>query len=62
MSIQKGISYVVLLGAQSLGYSYIGWNEAREFFKDRRVRLAMTYAVNRPAITRIYPKKIMAKL
>ncbi|MGA2172754.1 MAG: peptide-binding protein [Sedimentisphaerales bacterium] len=40
----------------AFGYSYIGWNETRAFFKDRRVRLAMTYAVNRPAIVEYIQK------
>jgi peptide/nickel transport system substrate-binding protein len=31
-------------------YAYIGWNSAREFFKDRRVRRAMTQLINRKAI------------
>ncbi len=31
-------------------YSYIGWNERRPFFSDRRVRLAMTQLTNREAI------------
>lgn len=31
-------------------FSYIGWNEQRPFFKDRRVRLAMTHLVNRKDI------------
>ena len=30
-------------------FSYIGWNQGREFFKDRRVRLAMTHLINRQA-------------
>jgi len=33
-----------------VGYFYIGWNQARPFFKDRRVRLAMTHLVDRQAI------------
>ena len=32
------------------GYSYIGWNAQDELFRDRRVREAMTYLVNRRAI------------
>jgi len=28
-------------------FSYVGWNEDRIFFKDRRVRLAMTLLINR---------------
>jgi peptide/nickel transport system substrate-binding protein len=31
-------------------FSYIGWNQSRVFFKDRRVRLAMTHLVNRKEI------------
>ncbi|OHD64790.1 MAG: hypothetical protein A2176_10720 [Spirochaetes bacterium RBG_13_51_14] len=31
-------------------FSYIGWNSMRPFFKDRRVRLAMTHLVNRKEI------------
>lgn len=35
------------------GYRYIGWNQQREtapFFKDKKVRLALSYLVNRQAI------------
>jgi peptide/nickel transport system substrate-binding protein len=31
-------------------FGYIGWNSARPFFSDRRVRLAMTMLINRKAI------------
>lgn len=31
-------------------YSYIGWNSARPYFSDKRVRRAMTYLVNRKLI------------
>ncbi|MBN1496828.1 MAG: peptide-binding protein [Spirochaetes bacterium] len=31
-------------------FSYIGWNESRVFFQDRRVRLAMTHLINRKEI------------
>ncbi len=31
-------------------YFYVAWNEATPFFADRRVRLAMTYALDREAI------------
>lgn len=31
-------------------YSYIGWNSARPYFSDKRVRTAMTYLVNRDLI------------
>jgi peptide/nickel transport system substrate-binding protein len=33
-------------------YFYIGWNQATPFFKDPRVRLAMTHVVNREAIVK----------
>jgi peptide/nickel transport system substrate-binding protein len=47
---------MLLYWRPSFGYNYIGWNEARAFFKDRRVRLAMTYSVNRPAIVEYIQK------
>jgi len=31
-------------------YSYIGWNARRKYFKDRRVRIALTHLINRKAI------------
>jgi peptide/nickel transport system substrate-binding protein len=31
-------------------FSYIGWNQNRVFFKDRKVRMAMTHLVNRKEI------------
>lgn len=34
----------------SRGYRYIGYNTRRELFKDRRVRIAMTFLVNRQKI------------
>ncbi|MGA2092934.1 MAG: peptide-binding protein [Sedimentisphaerales bacterium] len=36
--------------AGNTGYFWIGWNEARPFFADRKVRLAMTCLVDRQAI------------
>ncbi len=39
-------------------YSYIGWNSARPFFSDKRVRTAMTHLVNRELIL----EKIMFNL
>ncbi len=33
-----------------LGYTYIGYNLEHEFFKDKRVRQAFTYAINRKEI------------
>jgi peptide/nickel transport system substrate-binding protein len=32
------------------GYSYIGWNEDTQFFNDKKVRLAMTYMIDRELI------------
>ncbi len=43
--------------AGNTGYFWIGWNEARPFFADRKVRLAMTHLVDREAIIRAYPAK-----
>jgi peptide/nickel transport system substrate-binding protein len=34
----------------AFGYWYIGWNEQRPFFKDRRVRLAMTHLTDRESM------------
>ncbi|MFZ0033829.1 MAG: ABC transporter substrate-binding protein [Sedimentisphaerales bacterium] len=34
----------------TFGYWYLGWNEQRPFFKDREVRLAMTYLTDRVAM------------
>lgn len=48
--------YTLSYWRPSHGYSYIGWNQTREFFKDRRVRLAMTHAINRPAIVEYIQK------
>jgi len=36
----------------SVPYFYIGWNQARPFFVDRKVRLAMTHIVDRDAIVK----------
>jgi peptide/nickel transport system substrate-binding protein len=36
--------------ALNTGYFWIGWNAARPFFADRKVRLAMTHLVDRVAI------------
>ena len=32
------------------GYSFIGWNQTRDFFKDRRVRHALTFALDRESV------------
>ncbi|MGA2324542.1 MAG: peptide-binding protein [Sedimentisphaerales bacterium] len=36
--------------AANTGYFWIGWNEARPFFADKKVRRAMTYLVDRESI------------
>jgi peptide/nickel transport system substrate-binding protein len=36
--------------AANTGYFWIGWNEARPFFADKKVRLAMTYLIDRDSI------------
>jgi peptide/nickel transport system substrate-binding protein len=36
--------------AVNTGYFWIGWNQARPFFADRKVRLAMTHLIDRVAI------------
>jgi peptide/nickel transport system substrate-binding protein len=36
----------------SEAYFFIGWNQARPFFKDRNVRLAMTYIIDRESIVK----------
>ncbi|MFO0723914.1 MAG: ABC transporter substrate-binding protein [Myxococcota bacterium] len=35
-----------------LGYFYLGWNEARPFFADKRVRQAMTLALDRESLVK----------
>ncbi|MHC4212486.1 MAG: peptide-binding protein [Planctomycetota bacterium] len=34
------------------GYGYIGWNQKKPFFSDRRVRLALTHIIDREAINK----------
>jgi peptide/nickel transport system substrate-binding protein len=36
----------------SFGFSYIGWNEAKEYFKDKKVRIALTSAFNRESVAK----------
>ncbi len=36
----------------SAGFSYIGWNEAKEYFKDNKVRIALTSAFNRESVAK----------
>lgn len=35
-------------------YSWIGWNQKRPFFQDRRVRLAMTYLMDRESMRQMF--------
>ena len=41
---------VMLSGALQLNYEYIGWNLRKPLFADRRVRQALTHAIDRQAI------------
>jgi len=45
-----------------VGYFWMGWNQDRPFFKDRRVRLAMTHLVNRETICKYLLKVPEAKI
>jgi len=38
--------------APGVGYFWIGWNQEREFFKDKKVRLALTHLIDRERICR----------
>ncbi len=44
------------------GYFWIGWNQKREFFKDRLVRLAMTHLIDREQIIKSLLKSPQAKI
>ena len=46
----KNKYYCLLYWDPGVGYRYVGWNQDTPFFKDRRVRLAMTHIVNRKKI------------
>lgn len=48
-SMQKQ-SNVTVISNDALGYTYIGYNQARPLFQDKLVRQALTYAINRKAI------------
>jgi len=45
-----------------VGYFWMGWNQARPFFADRRVRLAMTHLVDRETICKYIIKVPEAKI
>jgi peptide/nickel transport system substrate-binding protein len=44
------VPFLSVYSQPSLGYTYIGYNLKNPLFQDRRVRLALTHAVNREAI------------
>ena len=44
------VSFLKAYSQPSLGYTYIGYNLTNPLFQDKRVRQAMTYAVNREEI------------
>jgi len=48
--------------AGNTGYFWMGWNQARPFFADRRVRLAMTHLVDREAILKYVLRNPEAKI
>jgi peptide/nickel transport system substrate-binding protein len=50
----KSRFYKVLYMPPQVGYRYIAWNMARDLFKDRRVRLAMTMCFDRQTMIRDY--------
>lgn len=45
-----------------VGYFWIGWNQDRPFFKDKRVRRAMTYIIDRENILKYILKNPDAKI
>ncbi|MCU0821440.1 MAG: peptide-binding protein [Spirochaetes bacterium] len=47
---EKFLSNFYKLKYYTPGYRYIGWNSATDFFRDKRVRRAMTYFINRDAL------------
>jgi peptide/nickel transport system substrate-binding protein len=44
--------YVLSYWESSGGYSFIGWNQAREYFKDKVVRLGLTSAFDRESVAK----------
>jgi peptide/nickel transport system substrate-binding protein len=42
--------HIISYWEPSHGFAFIGWNQATPFFADKRVRLAMTYMIDRQAI------------
>jgi len=46
----KEIPSLNIYSQPSLGYTYIGYNEKNPLFQDKRVRQALTYAINREEI------------
>lgn len=46
----KNVSFLRVYSQPSLGYTYIGYNLKNDLFKDKRVRQALTHAINREEI------------
>jgi peptide/nickel transport system substrate-binding protein len=46
----KEVPFIRVYTQPSLGYTYIGYNLKNPLFQDKRVRWALTYAINREAI------------
>ncbi|MDA7026090.1 peptide-binding protein [Bacillus sp. CLL-7-23] len=46
----EGFDHVKVETKLGLNYSYIGWNQKNELFRDKKVRQALSYAINRQAI------------
>jgi peptide/nickel transport system substrate-binding protein len=46
----KEVSFLNVYSQPSLGYTYIGYNFKNPLFQDKRVRQALTYAINREEI------------
>jgi peptide/nickel transport system substrate-binding protein len=44
------MSHVILHQALALQYAYLGWNQRNPLFQDRRVRQALTHAIDRQEI------------
>ena len=44
------VSFLKTYSQPSLGYTYIGYNLKNDLFKDKRIRLAFTHAINRDEI------------
>lgn len=50
MKTVEKFDHVKLESDLGLNYSYLGWNEKNELFKDKKVRQALTHAIDRESI------------